>query len=163
MYIVENLEKQLVVFKLDTYYFGIDIIKISEMIEIDAMRAADDTFSFALGTLEVRGNSVPVVDLRKRFHLAKALKNKDNRILVVDCRNQELGIIVDSVTELIKVPESGILPIDYLFIGEHLEHLTGVVKLKDKPVLLMDLDSLLTEAEHDTIKYRKKEYIKILC
>lgn len=153
--------KQLVVFKLEAHLFGIDITRLSEMIEIENLRTGDNAFSHSAGTIEVRGKTVPVVDLRKRFNLAKALGNQDNRILVIDYEGRELGIKVDSVTGLVKVQKSGISPIDYLFIGEHLEHLDGVVKYKDKPILLMDIETILTEVDQSIIKQMEND--KTLC
>jgi purine-binding chemotaxis protein CheW len=163
MYKMENPGKQFVVFKLDAQSYAIDINKISEMVEIQNLRSGDNIPLFAIGTIEVKSDSVPVVDLRKRFHLAKVPDTRDNRILVVDCKGREIGIKVDSVTELIQVQESGIDPIDCLFIGEHLEHLLGVVRYKDRPIILMDLDKILSKVDQGILKQWDMNNTKVLC
>jgi purine-binding chemotaxis protein CheW len=160
MYKAENPEKQIVVFKLDTQSYGIDITRISEMVEIKNLITTDAAPEFASGMIEIRGYLIPVVDLRKRFHLNRPLNNKDNRILVVDTRGNELGIVVDSVTELIIVQESCVEPIDCLFIGERLEHLLGVVRLKDRPVILLDVDTILSKVDQAILN---KSSRKVLC
>jgi purine-binding chemotaxis protein CheW len=163
MYKEENQEKQLVVFKLEGQSYAVDITKVSEMINLQTLVPVFETPVYIEGMIEVRGNSVPVIDLRKRFHLAKKPRNQDNRILVVNCKGYEVGIIVDSVSELLKVSPKAVKSLECLFIGEHLEHLLGVVRLTEKNVILMDMDTILSSHDLDAIRDWNNSYSEAVC
>jgi purine-binding chemotaxis protein CheW len=160
---VETREIQLVLFKLEGRYYGVDISNVTEMVDLQPLMPVFETPVYVEGMIDVRGYSVPVVDLRKRFHLAKAGRNADNRILVVNCNGRELGIIVDSICELLKVPAESIKLLDCIFIGEHLEHLLGVVRLKEKVVILMDMNTILSKSDYENLRAWNSISDEALC
>jgi purine-binding chemotaxis protein CheW len=154
---------QIVVFRLDLELYGVDISRVSEMLDPQNLIREAGTSGNIEGMIETRGKFVPVIDLRKRFHLPRVEPNKDRRILVVSAKNGELGIIVDSVSELVKVQRGSVLPIDSLFIGNHIEHLLGVLRINHNPIILMDMDSLISTNDQEIIKTLGNKYQTALC
>jgi purine-binding chemotaxis protein CheW len=160
---VEIREVQIVLFKLEGHYYGVDVSNVSEMVNLQPLIPVFETPVYVEGMINVRGYSVPVVDLRKRFHLVRAGRNANNRILVVNNNGRELGIIVDSVCELLKVPADSIKPLDCIFIGDNLEHSLGVVRLKEKVVILMDMNTILSKSDYENLQAWNSISDEALC
>ena len=92
-------EQQLVVFDLSTEAYGVDIGAVREIIRLQDITRVPRTPEFVEGVINLRGKVIPVVDLRKRFGLPAEDESKENRIVVVDIGAQDIGVIVDAVTE----------------------------------------------------------------
>ena len=93
-------EKQLVVFDLASEGYGVDIGAVREIIRMQEITRVPRSPEFVEGVINLRGKVIPVIDLRKRFGLVVAEQTKDNRIVVVDIGKQDLGVIVDAVSDL---------------------------------------------------------------
>jgi purine-binding chemotaxis protein CheW len=144
-------EKQLVVFSLGKEAYAIEIAIVREIIHMQAVTHVPGMPDSVEGVINLRGSVIPIVDLRTRFHLDKVEKNKDTRIIVVSCKGQDVGIIVDAVAEVLRIPIDSIEPSSKLFSEEHLEHLLGVVKLTDSLIILLDIDQVLSRHEVMTL------------
>jgi len=140
-------EKQLVVFNLGAEVYAIEIAMVREIIPLQAVTRVPGTPPSVEGVINLRGSVIPVVDLRKRFHLEKASQDKDTRIVVVSCKGQEVGVIVDSVAEVLRIAVDAIEPASNLFSGENLEHLSGIVKLTGRLIILLDMDQVLSRQD----------------
>jgi purine-binding chemotaxis protein CheW len=140
-------EKQLVVFNLGQESFGVDINKVREIIQLQPVTRVPGTPVSVEGVINLRGKVIPIVDLRKRFHLNQIEKNKETRIVVVACKGAEIGAIVDSVAQVLRIPVDSIEPASSVFAGEHLEHLMGIVKVAGRLVILLEMDQVLTKQE----------------
>ncbi len=138
---------QLVSFVIDEEEFGVDILKVQEIIRIVAVTRVPHAPSFVEGVINLRGRIVPVLDLRERFALPKRPPDKDTRIIVVDLDGRVVGFRVDSVREVIRVDRSVIEPPPDLAIGIDARYITGVAKLDDRLLILLDLDEILTTDE----------------
>ena len=144
-------EKQLVVFDLDSESYGVDIGAVREIIRMQEITRVPRTPEFVEGVINLRGKVIPVVDLRKRFGLAVGEENKDNRIVVVDIGGQDIGVVVDAVTEVLRIPASAIEPPSSVITSADSEYLLGIVKLADKMIILLELESVLSEKEKDLL------------
>ena len=144
-------EKQLVVFDLDSESYGVDIGAVREIIRMQEITRVPRTPEFVEGVINLRGKVIPVVDLRKRFGLAAGEENKDNRIVVVDIGGQDIGVVVDAVTEVLRIPASAIEPPSSVITSADSEYLLGLVKLADKMIILLELESVLSEKEKDLL------------
>jgi purine-binding chemotaxis protein CheW len=154
-------EIQLVIFNLNTQSYGIDMTNIEELTDIQNLIPATESLTCITGRVEVRGKMVPVIDMKKRYHLKKSGNNSNCRILVINKNNLKMGLIVDSVSEMLKIQINSIKPIDSLFIGEHLEHVLGVISLKGKSVLLIDMEKIISETELDAFESSNRLLIRI--
>jgi purine-binding chemotaxis protein CheW len=140
-------EKQLVVFNLDEESYAVDINMVREIIQLQPVTRVPGTPNSVEGVINLRGSVIPIVDLRKRFQLKPIEHNKESRIVVVACHGAEVGVIVDSVAEVLRIPVDSIEPSSSVFSEEHLEHLLGIVKLSGRLVILLDMDQVLSKQE----------------
>jgi purine-binding chemotaxis protein CheW len=137
-------EKQMVIFELGSEIYGLDISTVHEIIRMQPITRVPRTPSYVEGVINLRGKVIPVIDMRKRFNLEKAQNNKNNRIVVVNVKDTILGIIVDAVTEVLRIPTEYIEPVSDLLTAANSDYLLGIAKLADKMVILLELDKLLS-------------------
>jgi len=103
------------------------------------------------GIINLRGNVIPVLDLRKRFRLEVADRNKDNRILVVDIGGQDIGVVVDAVTEVLRIASDSVEPPSSVITTADSVYLLGIVKLEGRLVILLDLEKVLSDSEKNAL------------
>lgn len=140
-------ELQLVVFDLASEYYGVDINDVREIIRMQSITRVPGAVNYIEGVLNLRGKIAPVVDLRKRLNLKVSGQTKESRIVVVDIDNRDVGIIVDGVTEVLRIPLSSVEPpAQILQCGDNI-HLKGIAKLQDKLIILLNMGSILKELE----------------
>jgi purine-binding chemotaxis protein CheW len=140
---------QMVSFVIDREEFGVEILRVQEIIRLVEITRVPHAPAFVEGVINLRGKIVPVIDLRKRFHLATRDADKDTRIIVVELADRVVGFMVDSVREVIRVDRDVIEPPPDLAIGIDAHYITGVAKLDDRLLIILDLDEVLTaEEEH---------------
>lgn len=150
-------EKQLVVFDLASESYGVDIGAVREIIRMQEITRVPRTPEFVEGVINLRGKVIPVVDLRKRFGVMVAEETKDNRIVVVDIGGQDIGVIVDAVTEVLRIPSSAIEPPSSVITSTDSEYLLGIAKLDDKMIILLELESVLSDNERDILSQESLE------
>lgn len=144
-------EKQLVVFNLGNESYAVDISIVKEIIQLQTITRVPGAPHSVQGVINLRGSVIPVVDLRKRFNLSEVEKSKDTRIVVITCKGQEVGVIVDSVAQVLRIPVDAIEPAENVFSEKHVGHLLGIIKLKDRLVILLDMDQILNHQEISTL------------
>jgi purine-binding chemotaxis protein CheW len=144
-------EKQLVVFNLGSEVYAVDIGMVREIIQLQPVTRVPGTSDSVEGVINLRGTVIPVVDLRKRFQLPKVEKTKDTRIVVLSCREMEVGVIVDSVAEVLRIPVDAIEPASSLFTNGNLEHLLGIVKLTGKLIIMLNMEKILSTQDIATV------------
>lgn len=138
---------QLVTFHVGDEEFGVgilDVREINRMMEITRVPHAPD---FVEGVINLRGQVIPVVDLRKRFGLTETERDKSARIVVVELGDKVVGFLVDSVSEVLRVPQTLVEPPPPIVGGIDSEYIRGVVKLEDRLLILLDLYRLLSGGE----------------
>ncbi len=154
---VKNIEnvtdvklKELVTFNVENEEFGVEILKVKEiirMIEITKVPKAPD---FVEGVINLRGKVIPVINFRKKINMASKEDSKETRIIVSSINGKIIGFIVDSVSEVLRLPVSAIEPPPPMIAGIESEYINGVGKLEDRLLILINLDNLLTESELET-------------
>ena len=137
-------EKQLVVFNLADEDYGVDIGTVREIIQMQAITKVPEAPHFTEGVINLRGSVIPVVDLRKRFRLEEAERDKDSRIVVVTSGGEDIGIVVDSVAEVLRISSDSIEPASSIITTTNSEYLLGIVKLQNKMVILLDTDRVIS-------------------
>lgn len=137
-------EKQMVLFELGSETYGLDIATVHEIIRMQPITKVPKAPVYVEGVINLRGKVIPVIDIGKRFGFDKAEGAKNNRIVVVYLQDTTLGIIVDAVTEVIRIPNDSIEPVSDIVTSDNSEYLLGIAKLADKMVILLALDRLLS-------------------
>lgn len=142
---------QLVTFKLGPEEFGVDILKVQEIIRMMPITKVPNAPQFVEGVINLRGKVIPVIDMRKRFGMAGCQRDNNTRIMVMDLQGQVVGFVVDAVSEVLRIPESTVEAPPAVVAGIGSEYMRGVGKLQDRLLILLDLDRLLTEQEFSSL------------
>jgi purine-binding chemotaxis protein CheW len=103
--------------------------------------------SFVEGVINLRGKVIPIVDLRKRFGLEARAHDKNTRIIVIEMRTMIEGFIVDSVSEVLRLPASTVEPPPPVVAGLDADYISAVGKLEDRLLIMLDLNRLLSNEE----------------
>jgi purine-binding chemotaxis protein CheW len=145
-------EEQLVVFELASESYGVDIGTVSTIIRMQSITAMPKSPKFVEGVINLRGNIIPVIDLRKRLGLAAGEATRASRIVVVDASGQMIGMIVDAVAETIRLSQDSIEPPSPIVTSIDSDYVRGVGKLESRLVILLDLDKVLTVKESEALR-----------
>ncbi len=137
---------QLVGFQVGDEEFGINILRVQEIIRAQQLTRVPNSPEFLEGVMNLRGKIIPVIALRKRFGLEEAPPDKQNRIVVVEIQGAVLGFVVDAVSEVLRIPADTIEPPPRLGPVER-EYVAGVGKLGDRLLILLDADRLMDGPE----------------
>ncbi len=152
-------KNQVVRFMVGKESFGVDIGRIQEIVTVPEVTRVPDTPDFLEGIINLRGKIVSVIDLRKRLRINGTERNKKNRILVTEIEGKVVGLIVDEVSEVLRLNPDNIEPPPEMVNSAGSEYITGVGKLEDKIILLLDLAKVLSGKEMEGIVSRDD----ILC
>ena len=144
--------QQLVSFKIGSEEFGINIMNVQEIIRMQEITKVPQMPGFIEGILNLRGNVIPIVDLRKKFDLSEVEKTVDSRIIVVSMLGRIMGIIVDSVSEVLRMNEEQIQPPPSIISSIGQQYIKGVGKLGQNRLLIMlEIDKILSLEEYHLI------------
>lgn len=140
-------ELQLVTFKIAKEEFAVDILKVQEIIKLVEITRVPKSPCFVEGVINLRGKVIPVIDLRKRFGLDNVERNKDSRIIVIETDGKTVGMLVDSVSEVLRLDAGTIEPSPEIAGSVDSEYVNGVGKLEDRLIILLSLDKVLNPKE----------------
>ncbi len=137
-------EIQLVVFDLASEHYGFDISDVREIMRMQNITKVPGAMSYVEGVINLRGKVLPVLDLRKRLGLKVSEQTEESRIVIIDVAEGEVGVIVDAVTEVLRVPNSAIDTPSSMVMQGNADYLRGIAKLADRLIILLDLSKLLS-------------------
>jgi len=140
-------ELHLVGFRVGRETFGVPIGMVREIVRLPEITAVPNAAEFIEGVINLRGKIVPVVDLRKRFKDAETDNTRKSRILVAEVEGQSVGLIVNSASEVLKVPPADVEVPRNLFSEGELNYISGVGKLNGRLILILDLNKVLQRGE----------------
>ncbi|MDA8213623.1 MAG: chemotaxis protein CheW [Clostridia bacterium] len=140
-------EKQFVVFQLSKETYGVDIAKVWEIITMQPITKVPHTAEFIEGILNLRGRVIPVIDLRKRFGLPQDEFTRSTRIVVIEISGNTLGMIVDGVSEVLRISSDIVEAPPPAISNVDADYLEGVAKLEDRLIILLNLDKVLNKQE----------------
>ncbi len=134
---------QIVTFRVGNEDFSVPILKVQEIIRMSEITKVPRSPEFVEGVINLRGKVIPVIDLRKRFGLDTVERNNDTRTIVVDCGGKVVGLIVDSVSEVLRLSKNTVEAPPDIVGGVDSDYVSGVGKLDDRLVILLDIDKVL--------------------
>jgi purine-binding chemotaxis protein CheW len=156
------MEHQLVVFELANEHYGVDIAAVESIIKLQPITVVPHAPAFVEGVTNLRGSVLPVIDLRKRFGLPGEELTRDNRIMVVAIDGTKVGMTVDAVSEVLRVPEDSIEPPPPMVTTVDSAFITGIAKVASlessegrsdaRLVILLDLSRVLSLQETAGLK-----------
>ena len=101
---------QLVTFSIGEEEFGVDILKVQEIIRTMEITKVPRAEAFVEGVINLRGKVIPILDLRRRFKLPSKAHDKHTRIIVIEMNNMIVGFVVDSVSQVLRIPSNTVEP-----------------------------------------------------
>jgi len=138
-----NESIQLVSFRVGSEDFGIDIQQVQEIKRVVEITKAPRTRPYVTGVMNLRGKIVPAVDLRRRFGLAEKQADGATRTVIVDVEGHIMGLVVDSVSEVVRIPLNAIEPPPEPPVSVAVDCVKGVASLEDGRVTYLDLQKTL--------------------
>lgn len=138
---------QIVGLRIGRETYGVPISLVREIVRVPDITAVPNAQKYVEGVINLRGKIISVVDLRKRFGETDIENNKKNRIVVVELENRTVGLIVNSASEVLKIPPSDIEPPSSVFLNGEIDYVTGVGKLNNRLIILIDLNKILNGGE----------------
>lgn len=145
---------QLVTFRLGNEEFSLDILRVQEIIRHMELTRVPRTPDFVEGVINLRGRVIPVLDLRKRFGLPSDERTNETRIIVVDVDNRTVGLKVDAVSEVLRLPADTVEPPPAIVAGAESDYIKGVGKLDGRLIILLDVSKILTGTERDALGHQ---------
>src|SRR3984893_320605 len=145
-------ERQLVVFQLGAELYAVEISRVHEIIRLPTVTRVPRSPSFVEGVINLRGKVISVINLPRRFGLPVTENTRASRIVVVDINDQVIGMVVDGVSEVLRVASSTIEPPSPVVAGIDSEYLQGIAKLPERLVMLLDLDRVLNREERRALE-----------
>lgn len=142
---------QLVTFSIGEEEFGVNILQVQEIIRTMEITNVPRAPEFVEGVINLRGKVIPIVDMRSRFGLESKEHDKYTRIIVVEIGMIIVGFVVDSVSEVLRIPANSVQPPPPVVAGMDSEYIDGVGKLEDRLLILLDLDSLIDNEEMEAL------------
>lgn len=142
---------QLVTFSIGDEEFGVEILKVQEIIRMLEITKVPKAPPFVEGVINLRGKVIPIIDLRKRFGLASRNHDKNTRIIVIDINSMIVGFVVDSVSEVLRLPANTVEPPPPVVAGLDSDYISGVGKLEDRLLIMLDLNRLLSNEEQQRL------------
>jgi purine-binding chemotaxis protein CheW len=139
---------QLVSFHLDNEEYGVEVLKVREIIRIVNITHMPNTPSYIDGIINLRGKVIPIISMRRRFGLMDMENNNQTRIIIMDVGGELLGFTVDAVSEVIRVSASEIQPAPTVAsggIGQ--EYIAGVINHGERLLVLLNLDLLFSRED----------------
>ena len=139
----------LVTFRLGSGEYAIDIMQAKEIIKMEKITLIPNAPDFVEGVINLRGNIIPIIDLKKRFNLEEIEGDKNTGIIIVKIEDVDMGIIIDSISKVVSISNSDIQPPPPMLSGIGQKYIKGVGKLEDKLLVVLDLEKLFTTDDDD--------------
>ncbi len=140
-------EKKVIVFKLKNEEYGVDVTQVKSIERMEHITRVPNTPPFVKGVINLRGVVIPIIDLRKRFGFDIKDYNEQTRIIIVNVDEMEVGLIVDAANDVIDISLSAIEPPPKVVGGVESEYLSGVAKITDRLLVLLNLNKVLNPNE----------------
>jgi purine-binding chemotaxis protein CheW len=149
---------QMVGFVVGKELFGVNILSVQEIIRETPVTAIPDSPDFIEGVINLRGNIIPVIDLRKRLNLHHG-ENQSSKswIIILSIQGRVTGFVVDAVTKVIKAPRSSFShPPDIVAAGLKSRYIRGVCRMDNRLLILLDFNRILMVDEIKKLKEMKR-------
>ena len=144
---VGNKHRQCVTFRLDDEIYGINVMLVQEVLRVTDIAPVPGAPGYVIGIINLRGNVVTVVDMRMRFGLSPRDMDDATRIVIIETEKQTVGMVVDSVSEVVNIYSNEIESAPNVGNDETARYIEGVVSRGEHLLILVDLNKLLNDGE----------------
>ena len=146
------MEQQLVIFELAKEFYGINIAVVESIIKMQVITQLPQTPAYVKGVTNLRGSVLPVIDLRNRFGLEKREDTKQTRIIIVTMGTVKVGVVVDGVSEVLRVMDESIESLPPMVNSVNSVFLKGIVRLENRLIILLELGKVLDLNEQQSLE-----------
>ncbi len=137
--------------------YGIEILRVREIIKLMDITTVPQTPDYMKGVINLRGKVIPVIDLRLKFSMPEEEHTKETCIIVTEVNKTSIGIIVDSVSEVLDIKSEEIEDAPHLGQDIDTNFILGLGKTKERIVILLDIEQVLSSEELETVGQLAKE------
>jgi purine-binding chemotaxis protein CheW len=143
---------QVVSFRLGSEEYGVDISQVQEIIRMVEVTRVPRAPHFMEGVINLRGQLIPIIDLRTRFGMPRIAATKSTRIVVTEIGTKRVGIVVDSVSEVLNIPIEQVEDAPEMVAGVGTEYIQGVGKMGDRLIIMLDLTMVISSEEKQALE-----------
>jgi len=139
------MSTQMVVFTLSTETFAVEVSAVEAIIKLQAITKVPHAPTHVVGVTNLRGNIVPVIDLKKRLSLPITESTNDTRIIVAIMQDSKIGMVVDSVSQVVEIDDAQIEQTPQMSTSIDSSYIRGIVKIENLLVIMLDLEKVFSE------------------
>lgn len=154
---ISDIEGKFLTFVLGEEIYGIEILKAREIIGLMDITTVPQTPDYMKGVINLRGKVIPVIDLRKKFSMQEGVHTQETCVIVVEVNGSSIGLIVDSVSEVSDITGEEIENAPSFGQGIDTSFIMGLGKVKDKIIILLDIDTVLSTEELEMVEELAEE------
>lgn len=144
-------ESQFVIFNLGDERYAVDILNVGGISEYKEITKVPNAPTFVDGIIDLRGDIIPIINLKKRFNTPEKEVGSETRIIIINISGKDVGFVVDEASQVIKIDHDDIEPAPEIIKGAGRAYIYGVGKVDDQIVILLDLEHLLSEEEKEKV------------
>lgn len=149
---LEGEENQFVTFLISGETYGVEVLCVSEILGMTDITPVPNTFNFMKGVINLRGEVVPVVDMRLKFGMNEKEYDSFTVIIIVEVKKRLIGMIVDAVSDVAKIPMSSIQNTPHFTTRIETDFIRGIGQIGDQLIIILDVDRILTTEEFQQIE-----------
>jgi purine-binding chemotaxis protein CheW len=147
-----NVDNQFVTFNIEDEIYGVDVKKVHEIIGMTKITKVPNSMVFMKGMIDLRGRVVPVVDMRLKFNMEEKEYNEMTVILIVEVMGKLIGMVVDTVSDVIGLKEENIQDTPHFSTKIDTDYISGIGRSDEKLIILLEVDKILTSEEIEKIE-----------
>ena len=144
-------DEQYVTFFIKNEVYGVPVLKVQEIIGMTKITVMPNTLPFMKGVIDLRGAVVPVIDMRIKFVMDEVEYTNFTVIIIVEVKDRLVGMIVDSVSDVLSIPVKSIQDTPSFSAKINTEYMQGIGQKDDSLVIILDVDKILTTDEFEMI------------
>lgn len=144
-------ENQFVIFKLGEERYAVDILNVGGISEFRDVTKVPNAPYFIDGIINLRGDIIPIVSLKKRFNIPEKAADADTRIIINNIRGKDMGFVVDEASQVIKIDDADIEDAPDIIKGADRQYISGVGKVNEQIVILLNLEKILSDDEQKVV------------
>ena len=141
------MERQVVVLQLNNESYAVEISGVKEIVRLPDITRLPNAPDYVEGVIDFRGQVTAVINLHRRFGLPVSEVTRETRLIVLTLGDTQFGVTVDGVSETLTIPEEAVDPIDNIALDIDAEYVTGVARLDEKLVILLDYQKVIGTEE----------------
>lgn len=138
---------QFVIFRLGDERYGIEILNVAGITELTKVNKVPNAPPYVEGVMNLRGDVIPVINLKKRFNIPITPLTDESRIILITLKNNIIGFLVDDANQVVKINDDDIEDTPTILKGDERKFLKGVGKLNGELYILLDMDNIMSDME----------------